>query len=275
MAQEPGGSFSRGVLARELLPGGYVAPRFDKPVLFKDISYYGILPQSLGMSGAVMIGSGLIRSSLQNLSRLPSLNAKPDEFVLINGYPRTADQIKAVFGSESQFDLDDWQEVAGEIEGIAIKHGISIESAEAGESFNEKAELLKLLTEAPHAIFLVAHADGCHIRLPGGGEIVLRPEDVYELRFEHAPFVVVRICNGVDNGYASAFLNAGASGVWMNRGVITPSQANSEIDLFLGALEEEKTVVDAVKAANAAATSSGLFVEQLPATRQRSVGMAR
>lgn len=115
------------------------------------------------------------------------------------------------------------------------------------KNLGSKEKILKKLEEATGIVFIVAHADGCHIHLPSGELVDLTPSDISKLSLRRFPFVVLRICNGIDNGYAAAFLKAGAGGVWANRGPISPETANKQTELFMGFLAKGMTVIEAAR----------------------------
>lgn len=60
----------------------------------------------------------------------------------------------------------------------------------------------------------------------------------------------MRICNGEENGFARAFLLAGASAVWVNHGTLKAVDANEQIRLFLEHARSS-TLLDSIKAVRA------------------------
>jgi len=56
------------------------------------------------------------------------------------------------------------------------------------------------MEQASGIVFIVAHANGCHFRLPGGETIDVSASDILNLKLTKHPFVVLRICNGIDEG---------------------------------------------------------------------------
>jgi hypothetical protein len=107
---------------------------------------------------------------------------------------------------------------------------------------------LRALESAEGIFFLVAHAEGCHFSIPGGtGAISITPADIAQLHLAKSPIVILRICDGIDNGYASAFIKAGARSVWANKGVISAKAANEQIELFMKFSSEGDSVQEAIR----------------------------
>jgi len=59
------------------------------------------------------------------------------------------------------------------------------------------------------------------------------------------PFL--RVCQGKDEGFADAFLRAGAAGVWANRGPVDAAVANRQAEQFLEKVRAGKSVLSAIK----------------------------
>jgi hypothetical protein len=245
-ARQPGAAAVRNELQSKLLLPDLTTDK-GKTVFFKDLFYYGLLPQSLNVDTAITIGSKEIRTAVIQSRNLSQKKLDPKTFMTFMGYPETHMDYKAVFGEKASAPLLEWQGYASQLRNLAKGHGFEILSSSELKNLGSKENILKKLEEANGIVFIVAHADGCHIRLPSGELVDLTPSDVSKLSLKRSPFVVLRICNGIDNGYANAFLKAGAGGVWANRGPISPEVANKQIELFMGFLSRGMTVIEAVR----------------------------
>jgi hypothetical protein len=132
-----------------------------------------------------------------------------------------------------------------------------------------KQEFLSRIENAKGIVLVIAHADGATVRLPGmGGGLTITPADIAQLHLKNSPFVVLRICNAVDRGYADAFGRAGATGVWANRGIITAETANRQIAAFFEELAAGQSILESIQKIQArdgaAKASVGLFTALKP-----------
>jgi hypothetical protein len=263
-AQSPYAEQYREELRTRLLPRN-LSRDDGKVVFFKDLFYYGLLPKTFGIEGAITIGSGTVKEAYQKRIALTRLKIQPSLFTGFMGYPETQTEYNAVFGGKPAAALRTWKNHATELRSIAEEYKFQILSATEFEKLGTKQQILSKFEEARGIVFIVAHADGCHIRLPSGEVIELTPGDIGRLTLRKAPFVILRICNGIDNGYADAFIRAGASGVWANRGKIDVSTANRQIKLFMDFLHKGYSVTEAARQTDLldahSRVATGIFTE--------------
>jgi hypothetical protein len=268
-AQQPSAEAYREELRNKFL--GTNLRDAGKTVFFKDVNYYGLLPRNFGSENALALGSLSISTALMNDQALRSLKATPQSFTAFMGYPEDASDMDKVFGDQKTASIDIWQKRAEDFRQIATEHGFQLFSASELKTLQTKEGILKQMEQATGIVFIVAHANGCHIRLPGGETVDIAASDILNLKLAKHPFVVLRICNGIDEGFASAFMRAGAQAVWANRGVIDAAIANRHIDLFMKALGEGSSVYDAVQKVDqqelTAEAAAGLFVQLLEPPR--------
>jgi hypothetical protein len=263
-AQQPSAEAYRAELTEKFVPANRDA---GKLVFFKDVNYYGLLPKSFGAQDALALGSLSISTALQNERTLRTLKATPQNFTAFMGYPEDATDMDKVFGGQNTAGVETWQKQAEAFRQIATDHGFELFSATDLRSLQTKDGVIRQMEQADGIVFIVAHANGCHIRLPGGEMVDISAADVSNLKLTKHPFVVLRICNGIDEGFASAFMRAGARGVWANRGVIDAATANRHVDLFMKALGEGSSVYEAIRRVEqqepTAASAAGLFAHLL------------
>ncbi len=217
-----------------------------KTVLFKDLAFYGVSPSAFGRDEGLVVASDLPRAAA-NLKWIQETAAPSAKYVGLFGYPTTEAEYSAVFGEEASTGaVDAWKMHNDEARDIARRYGVkTIEVSEASAT-KAKARILREFEQADGILFVIAHADGCTISLPGGAKISITPEDIGRLNLSRRPFVVLRICQSSDHGFASAFIRAGARGIWMNRGVIEASVANDQISRFMDALRRGKRIGEAI-----------------------------
>ena len=263
ISQSPSASFVRNTLERTLFKAN--ANDSDKLIFFKDIYYYGMIPPLFNKGNAIMLGDHAPSEAISNLDRLKKMKINTKDISLFTGYPDTTEDYLTVFGDTNSDDLGIWIENLKQLKLTAEKHNVKFFSSQEFRSLTTKDKLLKQLEESKTIIFIVAHANGCHVKIPGGGQIDIVPEDIENLSFKYMPFVMVRICNGVDNGYADAFLKAGACGVWINRGIISPKTANDEVERFLSSIDNHSNIIEMINAVQGEGANSkygsGLFVQ--------------
>jgi hypothetical protein len=181
--------------------------------------------------------------------------------------PSTEAEFASVFGSSGQFgDLAEWQAYSREALEVTSSHGVKVLTGPKQGAPRTKIDLLREIEDQTGIVFIVAHADGARITLPGGkAPIDITPADIENLHLKKNPFVILRVCQGDDHGFANAFLKAGAVGVWSNRGVIRADVAIQQVRLFLDRLGASGNTLDAIvhvmsQNSNAAANST-LFTE--------------
>jgi len=236
-----------------------------KTVLFKDLSFYGIDPPALGEAD-IVVSSPLPRAAV-NLKWLETTTQREGNYVGVFGYPRTESEYKNVFGDATNFGkLEQWQKHRAEAEGISQQFGLKILDALGEDAAAAKAAIFSEFEKADGIVFVVAHANHCTITLPSGQKISISPSDIEALKLTNSPFVVLRVCQDSDHGFADAFLKAGARGVWLNRGIVGADVANRQIGAFLKELREGKSIAAAIRqvrsADSHAATATHLMVEK-------------
>jgi hypothetical protein len=263
-AHQPSAVAYRSELRMKLMPKDFSAD-VGKTVFFKDLDFYGLLPKTLGIDDAITIGSLTVQTALRNRKALETLKPKRAEFTAFMGYPETEGDRDTIFGTQKTASLQLWRQRAQALRDAAEEHGFKLFAAGDLRTLGTKQKILEQIQAAKGVVFVVAHADGCHIHLPGGEIVSLSPSDIAGLKLTESPFVILRICNGIDNGFASAFMRAGASAVWANRGVISADNANQQITLFMKYLSDGLSALEAarqVEKVNPQAKASvGLFTK--------------
>jgi len=246
MSRQPSSAAARTELQNRLLPKDFPSDK-NKTVFFQDLFYYGLLPQSFNVEDAITLGSKDIGAALTRWTELQERKMDPKTFTSFMGYPETRPDYQAIFGTTPSAPLSDWQTYASNLRTIANQHGVEVLAARELKNLGTKEKILQRLEEATGIVFIFAHAEGCHLHLSTGELIDLTPSDISKLTLKRSPFVMLRICNGIDNGYANAFLKAGAAGVWANRGPISPETANKQLELFMSFLAKGMTAMEAVR----------------------------
>lgn len=267
-AGQPLAAASRTELRGHLMPKD---PGLDagKRLFFKDLDFYGLLPKALGGDNAITIGSNTVQTALKNRRSLEGVRVDPPQFSGFMGYPENEADLAAVFGNQKSARLATWKDHADTLRSMAEEFGFRLFSGSDFRTSGSNAELLAEMEKASGIIFVLAHSEGCHFSVPGGtGAVHVTPTDIANLHLGKAPFVVLRICDGIDNGYASAFMRAGARGVWANRGVVSAKVANEQIGMFLKFTSEGDSVLEAVRRVDelnpAAKASAALFAQLIP-----------
>ena len=130
---------------------------------------------------------------------------------------------------------------------VAKEHSLRLyPNAESIQAFS-KTDLLSALEDAEGIIFIVAHSSGTHIVFSSGDRIEITPADIAKLRFRRNPFIFLRVCFGADDGFASAFMKAGAMAVWANRGVMEAPFAVRQLASFLGEIRGGLSIYAAIQ----------------------------
>ena len=267
-AQQRGGEFFRRDLQRQMITEN-AQQDLGKTVFFFDPESYGLVPTAFQQENSYILASPKIGQAMSNLSSLRSNGPPASGFVALLGLPSNEAEYKAVFGENKKFgDLTEWQQHSHEAQAALAGHGIRVIGG--GEKMPPaKEQVLHGLEDQPGIIFLVAHADGAHIFLPGSGHpIDISPSDIASLHFTKKPLVILRICQGEDHGFANAFIEAGAGAVWANRGVIRADVAIQQIKLFLDGLDPKgnplAVIGTVLERSPEAKASSALFTELRP-----------
>jgi hypothetical protein len=112
-----------------------------------------------------------------------------------------------------------------EVRQLAAAHQFRVIGLSEMRSFGSRDELLSAIANSKGIVWIVAHSDGCWIKLSTGESVEVHPSDIADLKLVHSPFVMIRVCDAGDTGFAEAFLKAGASAVWVNKGVVSAQSA--------------------------------------------------
>jgi hypothetical protein len=259
LAQETSAEPMREQLRRSLVPADVRDQ--GRTIFVRDLNYHGLLPRSLGIRDGVMLSTTSVPQALANLRRLQQSQPNAQIAGLI-AFPRTRAEFERTFDKNPRSTPDVWRKMHDDAVSIAHENGVQLPSSNGGLT---RAELQRALENADGIIFVLAHAEGCHIKLPNGTEAVISPEDVARLKLKKHPFVVLRICQGEDNGFADSFMEAGASCVWANRGTIYASESNRQLEMFLKAVRAGDSIVKAIQkardASRAAEVSTGIYAD--------------
>jgi hypothetical protein len=248
-AAGPDKQANRESLQKLLLPDDRVKDK-GKTVLFENIGYFGFVPESLGFAGdAAVLTSSDLDLAMKNYEMLRNVRLDPKKLTLFLGFPDSQEEYDAIFKGEKNGELLNWRKRTAEVRDMQNEFGFKLI---ANQDYKElsKEQVLSLLENAEGIVWIAAHSHGCFARFPGAGPIEIDPQDIASLKLAKHPFVVIRVCNGEENGFAKAFLVAGASSVWVNHGTLKASDANDQVRLFLqNALTS--SIMDAVVAAKA------------------------
>jgi CHAT domain len=258
--------WARGKLA-PLLPSG-ANDDVGKMVLFVDNGQYQILPKAFQREEGLVVASGSIKRAIESNAELQrtTISANFQSFGLF-AIPETPTEYLTTFQEPPSDDarfgsLEEWKAAAGKARELLAEKPFEL-IAGLGKKTTSKDAVLKSLEDVNGIMFIVAHASGADLVLSSGERIQIRPQDIERLRLTKAPFVFLRVCYGGDNGFAQAFLKAGARAVWTNRGAIHVNDAVTQAQMFVDALRSGKTVADAMKTVldsqNIASESTTLF----------------
>jgi hypothetical protein len=266
-AQQPGGEFFSRDLHRQLIADSSQND-LGKTVFVFDPEAYGLVPRALELKDSVVLASPDLGRAIANLRALENAHPPASEFAAVLGLPSTAKDFNFVFGNSKEFGaLSDWQQYNHEAVQVTSTHGIKVLIGSENATIRTKAELLDELQKQAGILFIVAHAEGARIMLSGGKQpIDISPKDISGLNLTRNPFVILRVCQGEDHGFADAFLKAGAIGVWSNRGVIRADVAIDQIRLFLEQLGQNRSTLDAitqVMSRNTTAAASSTVLTEL------------
>lgn len=265
-AQQPGGEFFTRDLHRQLV-ADYSQSDVGKTVFVFDPEAYGLVPQAIELKDSVILASDDVGRAIANLHALENTHSRASDFAMVLGFPSNEKDFTSVFGSSKQFgELSEWQKYNREAAEVSSRYGMKVVAGSEHPAVKTKEELFREIEKQAGIVFFVAHAEGAHIILPGGAQpIDISPEDIGHLALKQNPFVILRVCQGDDHGFANAFLKAGAVGVWSNRGVIRADVAIEQVRLFLEHLGSNGSTLGAiaqVKSRNAnAAANSTVFTE--------------
>lgn len=206
-----------------------------KDVFLLDGGGFGVMPGVLGMPRrTIVVASESIARARENSELIKNRPFIQEEAVLVCGFPVTDAQHKLIFPKRPPKDVREWKSARDQLDKIA--------SGNIGEFADVNVitaarDLLARIEEARDVVMLAAHADATGtIDIPsrdGKSSIRIGPDDIRTLDLSRRPFVILRICNGDQFGWAQAFIEAGAVGVWMNGGEVAPAACVEEIERFL------------------------------------------
>jgi hypothetical protein len=252
---------------RSSLLGTDLSQDAGKLVIFKDLNFYGVLPQTFELDEGVMLVSGNIKKAVANAELLTTEKLAPKEISAFVGYPETPEQFKAVFEEESKPPLPHWQDLMTGMRDLGKTYGFDVYGLRDMDGLGSKEAVLNKISQSKNIVWVVAHAKDCFIRLTSGELIQIAPSDIESLQLVNSPLVVVRVCDAVESGFPRAFLKAGARAVSVNRGKISASNVNNELAVLLNNLKDS-TFYEAIRKTNASgianARANGLYVELGP-----------
>jgi hypothetical protein len=231
-ADSPSKHSDREELQKTLLPANRDADK-GKTVLFRNIAYYGFVPESLGFGGdaAIFTSSDLDRA-VASYAALKDTQLDPRNLSVFLGFPDSQEEYDALFKEGRNGELLNWQNRSAEVRDLRDKFGFKLIANQEFKKLS-KQKIFRALQSAEGIVWIAAHSHGCFARFPGVGSVEISPEEIAALKLIKHPFVVIRVCNGEENGFAKAFLVAGASAVWVNHGTLKASDANEQVRLFL------------------------------------------
>jgi len=262
-AVQPSSKAERARLRSQLLPEDMSKDQ-NKTVLFFDNDFYGAMPSSFELDNGFAFGSSTIRDAVAHATALTSARLAPSDITAFVGYPETDSELSAVFGDSKTAKLTVWQDRMKDMRQLAVTHQMKMFGLGEMRSLKSKGALLAEISASKGIVWIVAHSSGCSIRLSTGEEIQVTPSDIASLKLIHSPFVLIRVCDASDAGFAEAFLKAGARAVWVNKGVVTAPQVNQELDSFLENLQGA-SIADAIRQTGVASASyfrgATLYVE--------------
>ena len=265
-AGQPNADSLRERLRKEVVPEN---PRDNgKNVLFKDLALFGISPSVLGRTDDDILVASDLPKAASNLKLLDSTNHADANYVGIFGFPSTDAEYTAMFeGNGNVETLEKWRLHKAKAEDIAKTFDVHLIEGVEADANAAKQKILRQFEQADGILFVIAHANGCRILLPGGGQISITPDDIANLNLAKNPFVVLRVCQPSDHGFAKAFIQAGARGVWMNRGIIDAGIATSQVEAFLKEIRSGKTIGKTIRGLRAndkvMKTSTHIVVQEI------------
>jgi hypothetical protein len=208
-----------------------------KLVLLFDPSFYGLTPRSIESDNALVFGSPSIKQAVEHAKALERTHLFPAEITAFVGYPEDESEYSAVFGKDAGAStISEWKNHMAEMRKLAEKHNFSVYGIREMNGFGSKQELLDKIVNSKAIVWIVAHSDGCFVKLSTGEKITVDPSDISALKLVNSPLVIIRVCDAADSGFAEAFLKAGASAVWVNKGISNAARVNRELSSFLDTL---------------------------------------
>lgn len=228
-----------------------------KQVFLMDTDAFGLIPNSFDLPDTTLFASPSLRTAIANLSNLGAQSPFSTRYAALFAIPNTPYEYRAIFGdstgaSRKYPPLEKWQPHYRRQEDMVRDHQLTVLSPTGTSHAERKSELLRHLEDQDGIVMIVAHADGAEIRIASHETIKITPDDIAALHFRKSPFVFLRVCQGKDEGFADAFLRAGASGVWANRGLMDAGIANEQADAFLTRIRAGNSILDSIKAVDAA-----------------------
>src|SRR3954447_1468155 len=265
-ASQPDAKMIRERLRHELIPENDRDK--GKIVLLKDLASFGLSPAALGYDDEAVVVASSISRAAANLKWLETNTPTDAKYVALFGYPSSEAEYKSVFSDARFGSLAEWQQHKKSAGAIAREFDVREIVATGQDATQAKQNVLHEFATADGILFVVAHAHGATIMLPSGEEVAITAADIAALKLHNSPFVVLRVCQPEDQGFADAFIKAGARSVWLNRGVVSADTANQQVAAFMRAVRGGKSIgaaVRSVRETNAhARTATHLIVETAP-----------
>jgi hypothetical protein len=222
-----------------------------KLVFLMDTDALGVVPQSFDLPDSVVFASPSLTNAVSNFSKLSQPSQTGESYAALFGLPRTESEYVKVFGvpsgNQRYAPLSEWLQHSNSQEELVRDHQLRALKANGTTALDRKVDLLHQLEAQMGVVMIVAHAEGAEIRVSDTETIRLTPKDIAGLHFNHSPFVFLRVCQGKDEGFANAFLTAGAAGVWANRGPVGAGIANRQAAQFLEKLQSGMSILSTIK----------------------------
>lgn len=262
-ARQDRSAWTREQLRKSLLPTD-LSGDTGKLVMYKDMNFYGVLPQSFELQDGLLLASGELKQAVENAKLLKNKRIDPKDISAFVGYPETPEHLKAIFEEDSKEPLEHWQGLMTGMKALRDKFGFELYGLHDMDSLGSKEAVLDKVAHAKNIVWIIAHGSGCTIRLTSGERIRISPMDIESLRLANSPLVIVRVCDAAESGFPRAFLKAGASAVVVNRGKVSASDVNDEMSTLLHNFKD-LSFYDAVQKTNASgvkrARSNGVYVD--------------
>jgi hypothetical protein len=249
-ARQPDNAFAHNMLRNDF---AFAQESRDqgKLVFLMDTEGFGLLPQSFALPDATLFASGSLNSAIANVAALGQPSKPGLEYAALFGLPHTEAEYLRVFGhptgSPQYPPLESWRPHWETQQQMIQRHQLKVLAADATSAGARKKQFLAQLRDQVGIVMIIAHAEGAEIRLADSQTISLSPADIASLHFTQSPFIFLRVCQGKDEGFADAFLKAGAAGVWANRGLVKPEVANAQAAMFLQKIRAGTPVITAIR----------------------------
>jgi thiol-disulfide isomerase/thioredoxin len=246
-ASRANGNYLRSEFAKLLL----APPEADagKLVFFQDRTGANVSPASIGLADATIVSDSLLET-VHRLETLATVSPKPSPFTGFVIMPTRDDDIPGMFGKTPTATPEMWIDASVKFANRLKATGIDFVGMDAIRNIASKQVFLKRLEEAENIIFVACHADKAVISIPGKEPFTIEPKDIALLTLGKHPFVFLRVCEterGDNAQFANAFIHAGASGVCVNTGVISPAEAAEHTISFYDRYQKTGSIEAALK----------------------------